>query len=132
MSVGILPLTHKGIGAKLIAVTEAICKQIMPGSDLMSVPSNLKPEALGKYAHLIPDAMLAGNRGDAVLVLTDVFDVTPDNLARHFSRECDARIVSGINLPMLLRVLNYARQSLEELRQTALNGSRNGVKQDRE
>jgi len=132
MSVGILLVTHEGIGAKLIAVIEAICKQIMPKLDPVSVPSDLNSGALGKYAHLIPDAMPERDQGDGVLVLTDVFGATPDNLPRLFNHECNARVVSGINLSMPLRILNYAQQSLEEPCQTALNGGRNGVKQDRE
>jgi PTS system ascorbate-specific IIA component len=132
MSVGILLVTHEDIGAELVAVTEAIFKQVMPCLNLVSIPSDLAPEVLGKYADVIRDAMLERDKGDGVLVLTDVFGATPDNLARHFSHECNARVVSGINLPMLLRVLNYAHQSLEELCQTALNGGRDGVKQDRE
>ena len=67
-----------------------------------------------------------------ILPVTHAFGATPDNLARRFGDEGNARVVSGFNLPMLLRVLNYAHQQLEELCQTALNGSRNGVEQDRE
>jgi PTS system ascorbate-specific IIA component len=132
MSVGILLVTHENIGAGLVAVSEAIFKQAMPGLNLVSIPSDLEPDDLGRYADQIRDAMLQGDRGDGLLVLTDVFGATPDNLARHFSLQCNARVVSGINLPMLLRVLNYAQQSLEELCQTALNGGRDGVRQDRE
>jgi PTS system ascorbate-specific IIA component len=117
MSVGILLVTHENIGAGLVAVSEAIFKQAMPGLNLVSIPSDLEPDDLGRYADQIRDAMLQGDR---------------DNLARHFSLQCNARVVSGINLPMLLRVLNYAQQSLEELCQTALNGGRDGVRQDRE
>lgn len=131
MSVGILLITHENIGASLVAVSEAIFKRVMPGN-LVSIPSDLEPDDLGRYADQIRDAMLQSDQGDGVLVLTDVFGATPDNLARHFSLQCNARVVSGINLPMLLRVLNYAQQSLEELCQTALNGGRNGVRQDRE
>jgi len=40
-------------------------------------------------------------------------------------------MMSGINLPMLPPVLNYAHQSLEELSQSALKGGRSGVEQDR-
>lgn len=58
MSVGLLLVTHETIGAELVAVTEAICKQVMPPINLVSVPADLKPEALGKYADTIRAAML--------------------------------------------------------------------------
>ena len=37
------------------------------------------------------------------------------------------RRVSGVNLPMVLRVCNYAEQALDELAQTAAAGARTGV-----
>jgi mannose PTS system EIIA component len=129
MSVGILLVTHEDIGAQLVTVSEAIFKQRMTAIALVSVPADIGPEVLGKYADLIRTAMLAQENGEGLLVLTDVYGATPDNLARYFSAECNARVISGINLPMLLRVLNYAHQSLEQLCQTASNGGIKGVQQ---
>jgi PTS system ascorbate-specific IIA component len=129
MSVGILLVTHEDIGAQLVTVSEAILKQRMAAIALVSVPADIGPEVLGKYADLIRTAMLAQDNGEGLLVLTDVYGATPDNLARYFSAECNARVLSGINLPMLLRVLNYADQSLEQLSQTALSGAIKGVQQ---
>ena len=130
MSVGILLITHENIGAQLVAVCNAIFKQRNAVVAQVSVPADLGPELLGKYADLIRTAMLAQDNGEGLLVLTDVYGATPDNLARYFSAECNARVVSGINLPMLLRVLNYAHQSLEQLCQTAFTGGTKGVQQD--
>jgi len=129
MSTGILLVTHEDIGAQLVAVSEAILKQRMTAISLVSVPADIGPEVLGKYADLIRTAMLAQKNGGGLLVLTDVFGATPDNLARYFSTECNARVISGINLPMLLRVLNYAHQPLELLCQTASSGGIKGIQQ---
>jgi len=129
MSVGILLVTHENIGAQLVAVCDAIYKQRKKAISLVSVPADLGPEVLGKYADMIRTAMFAQDNGDGLLVLTDVYGATPDNLARYFSTECNARVISGINLPMLLRVLNYADQSLEQLCETALTGGIKGIQQ---
>ncbi len=129
MSAGILLVTHENIGAQLVAVCDAIFKQRMTAVSLVSVPADIRPEVLGEYADLIRTAMLAHDNGEGLLVLTDMYGATPDNLARYFSTECNARVVSGINLPMLLRVLNYAHQPLEQLCQTALTGGTKGVQQ---
>jgi PTS system mannose-specific IIA component len=129
MSAGILLVTHEDIGAQLVAVCDAIFNQHMATVALVSVPADLRPEVLGKHADLIRNAMLAQDDGEGLLVLTDVYGATPDNLARYFSTECNARVVSGINLPMLLRVLNYAHQSLDQLCETALSGGIKGVRQ---
>ena len=132
MSVGILLVTHEDIGAQLVTVCDAICKQQTTALGLASVPADLRPEVLGKYADMIRTAMIAQDSGDGLLVLTDVYGATPDNLARYFRTECNARVISGINLPMLLRVLNYADQSLEQLCETALTGGIKGVQQGKE
>ena len=132
MSVGLLLISHNDIGAELCATAVSILKQDMPSISQVSVPSDLEPQALGKYADLIRNAMQDLVNDDGVLVLTDVHGATPDNLARYFCNECNAVVISGINLPMLLRVLNYANQSIGQLCETAINGGKTGIRQDRE
>jgi len=69
--------------------------------------------------------------GDGVLVLTDVFGATPSNIIDKIQPlGVKIRRVSGLNLPMLLRVLNYSEQNLAELAQTAADGARAGVRID--
>lgn len=128
MNVGILVVTHEQIGAQLIEVASTIFKPSDSTVSLVSVPADLKPETLGQYADLIRDAIRDQDQGQGVLVLTDVFGATPDNLSRYFSENCEAMVISGINLPMLLRVLNYAHQTLEQLGEIAMNGGRSGIR----
>ncbi len=132
MNAGILLVTHEDIGKQIATVAATILDRAIPDLKLVSVPSNLLPDALGEYADLVRESMLEMDQGSGVLVLTDLYGATPDNLARHFSEQCNARVVSGLNLPMLLRVLNYAHNSLEQLCETALNGDDHGAQQGRE
>ena len=56
---------------------------------------------------------------------------TPSNIAEKLADSGTlVRRVSGLNLPMLLRVLNYSEQNLAELAQTAAHGARAGVRID--
>jgi len=64
--------------------------------------------------------------GDGVLVLTDMFGATPSNVAAKLVSGKVA-CVAGINLPMLVRVLNYSELNLRELAQKALSGGIEGV-----
>ena len=109
MNVGIVLVTHEQLAAQLLSVAESVFDREMAPVARVSVPANIGPQRLGKYADLIRDTMLEQDKGAGVLVLTDVYGATPDNLARHFGEQCRARVVSGVNLPMLLRVLHYAR-----------------------
>ncbi len=127
MSVGLVLVTHAALGTALISVVEGICGPQAKSLHLVSIPSDLKPQDLGRYADRVRDAILEYDVGDGVLVLTDLFGSTPDNLARHFAGDGNTRVVSGVNLPMLLRVLNYAQQPLEALTGIALEGGRDGV-----
>ena len=68
------------------------------------------------------------DQGAGVLLLTDLFGASPSNVAAQMSDlACPTRRVSGVNLPMLLRIMNYAEQSLDELVATATTGARTGV-----
>jgi PTS system ascorbate-specific IIA component len=71
---------------------------------------------------------LAGVGGD-VLILADVFGATPCNAAREVARELGerARIVAGVNVPMLWRTLCYGELSLADLHARALGGASQGV-----
>jgi len=127
MTAGILLVTHEQLGTQLVAIAATIlCKEMTPVA-CVSVPANLTPQQLGKYADLIRDSMIAQDDGDGVLVLTDLHGATPDNLARYFSEQCNACVISGVNLPMLLRVLNYSGQSLPQLCDTAVAGAKSGI-----
>ena len=129
MNVGILLVTHGQIGSQLVATANTIFCQDMVSMPCVSVPANITPQQLGRYAEQIRDSMTEQDSGAGVLVLTDVYGATPDNLARYFTEQCNARVVSGVNLSMLLRVLNYSRQSLQQLCETAVAGGKSGIQQ---
>jgi PTS system ascorbate-specific IIA component len=80
---------------------------------------------------LLPKASAALRRvdgGDGVLVLTDLYGASPSNLAVKLARlGTPVRRVSALSLPMLLRVMNYPEQTLEQLPATAAAGTRNGA-----
>ena len=73
------------------------------------------------------DAIEACGGGDGVPAPHGSFGTTRENQERDCPRAADARDLHGINLPMLLRVLNYAQPPLNELGHTALAGGREEV-----
>ena len=80
---------------------------------------------------LLPAASAALRRvdsGEGVLVLTDLYGASPSNLAARVARlGTPVRRVAALSLPMLLRVMNYPEQGLDELPATAAAGTRNGA-----
>jgi mannose PTS system EIIA component len=128
MSVGILVLTHETVGADLIATAHHILGRLALPVEAHAIPPGTDAEAA------LRDTLAHVRRldsGDGVLVLTDVYGATPSNVADRLAVSgLTIRRVSGVNLPMLLRVLNYAEQDLPELARTAAQGGRNGIKID--
>ncbi|RMH94123.1 PTS fructose IIA subunit family protein [Lysobacter pythonis] len=125
MSVGILLVTHTGIGPAVHASASRVLGQLPLATGTFEVPFD------ANLAELLPAASAALRRvdgGQGVLVLTDLFGASPSNLAAQLARlGTPVRRVAGLNLPMLLRVMNYPEQSLDELQSTASVGGRNAV-----
>ena len=67
------------------------------------------------------------DHGQGVLILTDIYGSTPSNIACALSTKENVRIISGINLPMLIRVLNYPNLELDELVLKAISGGQEGI-----
>lgn len=125
MSVGILLLTHEAMGDALIATARHILARMPLSVKALAVPPGSDVEAASlKVAACVREL----DSGDGVLVLTDVYGATPSNIAQRLpGMGLDIRRVSGLNLPMLLRALNYPEQTLAELAQTAAYGARAGI-----
>jgi len=128
MSVGILLLTHEAMGDALIETARHLLGRISLHVDAFSIP----PGADTDFAMTSAAARVRKlDSGDGVLVLTDVFGATPSNVIDKIQPlGVKLQRVSGLNLPMLLRVLNYPEQSLAELAQTAEHGGRAGIRID--
>ncbi|TAK40161.1 MAG: PTS fructose IIA subunit family protein [Lysobacteraceae bacterium] len=128
MAVGVLLVTHKGIGTALLAVTGKLMPNLPLRAEAFEVAFDSDPDAE------LPAASAALRRvddGDGVLVLTDLYGASPSNLAARLARlGTPVRRVSGVGLPMLLRVMNYAELGLDELPAVAAAGARNGVVRD--
>jgi PTS system mannose-specific IIA component len=73
------------------------------------------------------DWVAALDDGDGVLVLTDLFGSTPANIAASLQARAGVRTLSGVNLPMVVRVLNYSDLPLDALAEKAFGGGRDGV-----
>ena len=128
MAVGVLLITHEGIGRALVAVATGLLGTLPLRTAAFEVPFDGDPEAL------LPGASAALRQvdgGEGVLVLTDVYGATPSNLAARVARlGTPVRRVSALSLPMLLRVMNYAELGLDQLPAVAAAGARNGVLHD--
>ncbi len=125
MACGILLITHPGIGASLLNVATVMLRQLPLKTEAFEVPFDADLDAL---LPLASSALRRVDSGDGVLVMTDLYGASPSNLASRLSRlGSPVRRVSALSLPMLLRVMNYPEQGLQDLPATAAAGTRNGA-----
>lgn len=129
MAVGVLLLTHAGIGECLVQAGTSV---------LGPLPLKTMAVAYGNgedrvaFCHAAARAMRELDQGEGVLILCDLYGSTPSNAAAEIATQgTRVRRVSGVSLPMLLRVMNYPEQELDELAATAASGGRNGIVVDR-
>lgn len=128
MSVGILLVTHPGVGACLRDVAERLLGRLPLRVALFEVGFDSDTEGLLPEASRLLRTL---DEGEGVLLLTDLFGASPSNFAgRLGSLGVTTRRMSGLNLPMLLRALNYADLPLERMADAAATGAKLGVMRD--
>jgi PTS system ascorbate-specific IIA component len=128
MSVGILLVTHNTLGETLVKSALEIFKDAefpLPLRTLAFGPE-MKAECLCEAMYAICDEL---NQGDGVLILTDLYGATPCNVARRLKAGYRVRTVAGLNLPMLLKVMNYAKLDLDHLTRKAEAGAHEGIRE---
>lgn len=125
--VGVLIVTHNRIGEEMLSSAETIIGKSIEGIVSIAIPADLTPDELGRYADQIKNGITELEQGDGVLILTDMPGATPSNLAHYFSSEKRVKIISGLNLPMLIRIINYADQPLELLAKIGIVGANKGI-----
>ena len=124
MSVGLLIITHGRIGEHLLETAKSMLGVCPLQTDHMVVSNSCDPEKLFEQAR---NTCLSLDQGDGVLVLTDMYGSTPSNVANRLLKGPKVQVVAGINLPMLVRVLNYPSLNLHEMVNKALSGGHDGI-----
>jgi len=122
--IGVLIVTHGSIGESLLASAKQILNSEPPLTATLGVSRSDDPEDLIlRVKRLVKEL----DAGDGVLVLTDIFGATPGNVIARLLEDGRVEGVSGLSLPMLLRVLSNRKGSLAGVVQRALSGGTEGV-----
>jgi mannose PTS system EIIA component len=119
----LLIVAHAPLASSLMAVARHVYPECSRVAAAVDVATGAAPEAVQAQIR----AALADLGGDEVLMLVDVFGATPCNAALAVADGQRARVVAGVNVPMLWRTLCYAEMPLEDLVQRALAGATQGV-----
>ena len=122
--IGVLLVTHGEIGTALLTSASQILGGAPAQVMTLSVWRQDDPDDLVLRARELMEQIDAG---DGVLVLTDIFGATPGNVVSRLLDDGHIEGVSGVSLPMLLRVLTGRNGSLAGAVGSALSGGAEGV-----
>ena len=101
--VGILIVAHYNLGKELVTATEMMSGK-MESVQVVSIDPRKNAEKLRKE---ISTAIKNVDNGDGVLIITDMFGGTPSNMSLSFLEEGKVEVLTGVNLPMLIRLATY-------------------------
>lgn len=124
MNVGLLIITHNEIGKQLLSTATAMLDACPLQAQTLEVYTDSNFDSLMQKARQSAQEL---DDGHGLLVLTDVYGSTPSNIANSLSENRDTRVISGINLPMLVRILNYPHLGLDDLTEKAISGGSDGI-----
>ena len=110
---GILIVCHRQLGDALIDCVEFILGE---RPDALSALSIDLRENAADLRTKIEKGIKQVNKGDGVLIMTDMFGGTPSNLSYAFLDEGHIEVISGVNLPMVVKAVGLrGSKSLPEL-----------------
>lgn len=123
--IGILILAPQAIGEGLIEAVEHIfgerppLMEAVPVDDAARTPEQLTQEIAEHMQHL--------DKADGILILADIYGSSHTNTACKMVTKGRVELVSGVNLPMLVRVLNHRNLALSEVTNKATSGGTEGI-----
>lgn len=97
--VGVVLVTHGGIARDMLEATKMIVGEV---EQMEAVSSDA--DETGDVRERIRAAIEATEKGDGVLLVTDMFGGTPANVALSFLNEKKIEVVTGANLPMVVKL----------------------------
>jgi PTS system mannose-specific IIA component len=101
--IGILIITHGELGSEIVKTAHTIGLKSEERLGAIPVDPTSAPELLRESVRSAIDGI---DDGDGVLILTDLFGGTPTNVSLSFLEDGKVEVVTGVNLPMVVRAIN--------------------------
>ena len=106
--IGIIVVTHSLLGESLIETAEFILGA--PVENVVSVSINVQKD-VDELRIKVADAIKNVDTGGGVVILTDMFGGTPSNLSYSFLEDGKVEVISGVNLPVLIRAVGLQKEA---------------------
>lgn len=118
--IGVVIVAHGGLARELVAAVEHVIGPLV-GVHAVSIEADYDRTAKWAEIRAAADSVDLG-RGVAVVV--DLHGSSPANLCQAVSGQCQRHILTGANLPMLLKLMQSRHLSLEDAAQAAIAAGR--------
>lgn len=126
---GLLIIAHAPLASALKLAAKHTFAELAEGVEALDVPPNLPPEEVEAQARVLLALVQERDSRHEALVLADVFGATPCNVIQRLADGLQVKVITGCNVPMLWRAMNYAHEPLDILITRALAGGTQGVMQ---
>jgi PTS system ascorbate-specific IIA component len=121
---GLLLVTHAPLGGAFLQAVQHVY-HFMP--ECLEAIDVVADQDLGQVQDLVKQAIHRLNSGSGVLIMTDVMGGTPSNCCGKVHEAVPVAIISGVNLPMLLRAISYREKELNVVAEMAIAGGQLGA-----
>jgi len=122
--IGVILLAQPDLAQGLLGAACHCLQQPPPGLEVVPVDYQEPPE---KLRTRLAEAIARADYGQGVLILTDIYGATHTNTACTLLERRRIELITGMNLPMLIKVLNYRDLPLEDVIDKALSGGSGGI-----
>ena len=110
--IGIVVVAHFNLSREMVAATELIVGK----QEQFAYVDIFPDEEVDKIKKKLTEALKSVDSGEGAIILTDMFGGTPSNISLSFLQEGKVEVVTGTNLPMLIKLVTYRQgRSLSEL-----------------
>lgn len=121
--IGLVLVTHGRLAAEFITAMEHV---VGPQESIEAICIG-PDDDMERRRKDIAKAISKVDQGQGVIILTDLFGGTPSNLAISLMKSENIEVIAGVNLPMLIRALNYRDEPLAVVVEKALDGGTEGI-----
>ena len=106
--IGVVVVAHFKLAREMVAATELIVGRQEQFTYVDIFPDEDVEQIKGR----VVSALKSMNSGEGVIILTDMFGGTPSNISLSFLEEGRVEVVTGVNLPMLIKLVSYRRDKM--------------------
>ena len=111
--IGVVIVTHCRLAEEMICAAQLVVGEELRQFQAVSVEPKDDSDAVREK---ILTAIRKVDSGQGILILTDMYGGTPSNISLSFLEEKKIEVITGVNLPMLLKLgTSRNEQNLEEL-----------------